>query len=192
MIPGYLIMEKCAGFFVTIILMLSLCLKGTAKECESPVYTQYVAEITSAFAKEMNKEFCLDCGASGGEMPYDVEAISIKLVSYQSATVEQARELEIKTTERLVQIINAHEKIRPFLRESPFPSSRARVNISFRNPKKTLSSSNDVALVLQAKNKIHYCAKDPNNQYLFIDIKEEPYEEARKIVLGNSAKNDSQ
>ena len=73
--------------------------------------------MTSTFLKEMYKEYGLECGASGGRMPYDVEEISVSLVANHSATVEQARELEIKTTERFAQIINAHEKIRPFLRK---------------------------------------------------------------------------
>ncbi len=102
-----------------------------AKEDESSIYTQYVAEITRAFSKQIKKEFGLECIGSGGEMPFDVEQISIKFAATQRATVEQARELEVKITERFVQIINAHEKIKPFLRETPFPSSRTSVGISF-------------------------------------------------------------
>jgi hypothetical protein len=141
----------------------------------------------------MYKEYGFECGASGGRMPYDVEEISVSLVIDQSATIEQAREWEIKTTERFAQIINAHEKIRPFLREYPFPSNRASVSIEFITPKKqkrvfTLSTKSDVTYVLQAKNRIYYQAKNPDNPYVFKDLKNEPYEEALKIVQSNAAK----
>ena len=187
-------MLKRISLFATVILMVFVGSKVNGKEDESPAYTQYVAEITRSFAKQIEKEFDVECIGSGGRMPYDVEEISVKLAVYRNATVEEARELEIKATERLIQVINAHEKIKPFLREFPFPSSRAHVTISFRNPKKTfiLSSQDDVDLVFQAKNRIYYQAKDPNNPYLGKDIKDEPYEEALKIVQSNAAKNASQ
>ena len=177
-------MAKCISFFVIMILTGP---KIHAKEFESAIYTQYVGEVTSAFLKEMYKEYGFECGASGGMMPFDVEEISVSLVAYQSATVEQARELEIKTTERFAQIINAHEKIRPFLREYPFPSSQVDVSIAFEKPKKNKTSlGNDVFFVFQAKNKIFYKAKNPDNHYVFKAIKDEPYEEALKIVKANT------
>jgi hypothetical protein len=164
-------------------------LKVTANQYKSPIYTQYVAEVTSTFLKEIYKEYGFRSGGSGGSMPYDVEEIEVSFDSNQSATVEQARELEIKLTERFVQIINGHEKIRPFLREYPFPSSRVRVDISFTIPSKTkLPIDNSVLLVFQAKNRIFYRAINPDNQYVLKPIMDEPYEEALKIVQNNALK----
>ncbi len=182
------------SFFVIIVLTLFIELKVSAKEeddDDSPIYTQYVAEVTSAFIKEMYKEYGLECGASGGAMPYDVEEILVQLDAYRSATIEQARELEVKATERFAQIINAHEKIRPFLREYPFPASRACVTISFEKRGKH-PTDNDVEFVCHAKNKLHYLAHDPDRPYVGKHIKDEPYEEARAIVQANAAKNGSQ
>jgi len=185
---------KRVSFFTVVVLMIFMGLKVNGKEDESPVYTQYVAEVTSSFLKEMYKEYGFECGASWGRMPYDVEEISVSLVACQSATIEQAREIEIKTTERLVQIINAHEKIKPYLRERPFPSGRARVSIAFekQRQKGMHSVDNNVVYVLQAKNRIYYQAENPDNPYVYKDIKDESYEEALKIVQSNAAKNASQ
>ena len=112
---------------VLMLLFAFIEMKVNAKEYKSPIYTQYVAEVTSAFLKEIYNEYGFRCGATGGRMPYDVEEILVTLHANQNATVEQARELEVKLTERFVQIINAHEKIRPFLKEYPFPSSRRKL-----------------------------------------------------------------
>ena len=188
------------SFFIVMIAALFIGVKMNAKKVDaeedddSPIYTQYVAEVISAFLKEVYKKYGFTCGASGGEMPYDVEEISVMLVANKIATVDQARELEVNLTERFAQIINEHEKIRPFLREYPFPPGRACVSISFRDSKKTLSSSttNDVKYVLHVKNRIYYQARNPENPYIYKDIKDEPYEEARKIVQSNMTKNDSQ
>jgi hypothetical protein len=187
-------MLKSVSFFTVVVLMILMGLKVNGKEDESPDYTQYVAEVTSLFVKEMRKEYGFECGASGGRMPYDIEEISVSLIVDKRATVEQARELEVKATERFIQIINAHEKIRPFLREYPFPSSRADVSIAFERPKKRGKpfTDNDVIYVFQAKNRIYYQAENPSNPHVYKDIKDEPYEEALKIVQSNAAKNGTQ
>jgi hypothetical protein len=178
-------------FYITPILMM-MGFALDAKEDESPIYTQYVAEITRAFSKQIKKEFGLECIGNGGCMPHDVEEISIEFAAYQRATVEQARELEVKITERFVQIINAHQKIKPFLRETPFPSSRTAVGISFYRRNNTRYIDGSVAYVSQVNSKIHYRAENPNNPNVYKQIRNEPYEEALKIVLSNAIKNSTQ
>src|SRR5271170_553300 len=54
---GDFMMAKRVSFFTMVILMISMGLKVNAKENESPVYTQYVAEITSSFLKEVYKKY---------------------------------------------------------------------------------------------------------------------------------------
>jgi len=174
------------------VIVILIGLESHAEEYKSPIYPQYVAEITRAFSKQMKKEFNLECEGNGGCMPYDVEEISIDFVSYQRATVEQARELEVLVTEKFVQMINAHEKIKPFLRESPFPASRTCVGISFckKNNKPYIDGS--VAHVTHINSRIYYCAEDPDNQYVYKDINNELYEDARKTVSKDILKSPQQ
>jgi hypothetical protein len=189
-------MARYVNFYVLSILMMLIGLTLDAKkediDDESPVYTRYVAEITRAFSKQIKKEFGLECIGNGGSMPYDVEEISIKFAAYQRATVEQARELEVKITERFVQMINAHEKIRPFLRETPFPSYRASVELSFYQRNNAPYMDGSVAFVFPAKGRIYYRAEDPGNPYIYKGLKDEPYEEALKIVQSDASKQDPQ
>ncbi len=177
-------MAKHAKFLLVLALTLLIGCPLNAKKYESPAYTQYVAEITRAFAKQMKKEFDLDCEGSGGCMPYDVEEISIKFAAYQRATVEDARELEVKVTEKFVQAINAHEKIRPFLREYPFPPKRTCVGISFYKPNNSSYMDGSVSYVSQVNSRIYYRAENPQNRYVYKDLKDEPYQEARTVVIG--------
>src|SRR5690349_25019518 len=92
------------------------CFKCFSKSDDSESYEIYSNQIVSSLAKELKKEFGLICVGEGGCMPYDVQKISIELIAYQKATIEQARELTVKVTEKLIQAINANEEIKPFLR----------------------------------------------------------------------------
>jgi len=169
-------------------MLASLNLHGK-EENDHPLYTQYASEVTSTFLKEMCRDYGLECEWSGGRMPHDIEEISVGLFAYRTVTVKQARELEVKATERFAQIINAHPQIRPFLREYPFPASRARVSIAFGKEKGTPYTDNNISFVCHAKNRLCYLAHNPKNPYVGKKVKEEPYEEALKIVLAQGAKS---
>ena len=119
-------------------------------------------------------------------MPYDVEAIEVSFGANRNATVEEARQLEVEITKKFIDVINSHEKIRPFLREYPFPASRTDVMINFYKVKKNKSVDDNVELVFHVRDKLFYKTEDPDNEYLYRTIKEEPYEEALKIVHGET------
>jgi hypothetical protein len=150
-------------------------------------YTIYVDEIVRSFAKEMKKEFGLVCVGSGGGMPYDVEEIEVEFYVYQNATIEQARELEVKVTEKFLEKINKHKKIRPYLREYPFVSKRAKVILSFNDSNNMRYLDGSVVLLFQARGNLCYFKAEPTKTKKYttedlVKIHVEPYEEALKIV----------
>jgi hypothetical protein len=144
-------------------------------------YTPYVNEIVRTFAKEMKKELALQCIGDGGSMPYDVEEITVLFVSFQKVTVDKARELEIAAIEKLTNIINKNEKIRPYLREYPFPKNRADVRITFLTEKGEYFDKNFVTFVFQTKNQIFYETRNLQEDK-FVLLHKESLEEAIKIV----------
>lgn len=152
-------------------------------EEEYALMSRSVHEIVDAFEKEMGKQFGLLCTGQGGSMPYDIQEIGVSLVLYRQVEIEEARELEIRATDRFIEMINSHEAIRPYLRDYPWDHNRARIKISFRQNNGRYFRQG-VTLILQAKEKIFYYGpkKFPND----IDhMKEESYAEAKNIV--NSA-----
>jgi len=155
---------------------------GWSVETKKPMedYEVYVNQILRDFAREMKKEYGLICIGDSSRMPYEVSEIEVLFIAKQTATIEEARELEIKTTERFVEVINAHEKIRPFLEEYPFGSDRAKVFISFRKENNRYTDEG-VSIVHQAKGNIYYSAYVPESP-LYKSLGEEPYEAALKIV----------
>ena len=135
--------------FMFFILFSGFCLN--ANEYKIPEYEQHVNEIVKLFAIQMKKELGLDCIGDGGRMPHDVEEVEVKFTCNRRATIEEARRLEVYVSSQLVEVINSHDKLRPFLREYPFSSERARVVITFDDEYNRHNANNP--LIYQVKQK---------------------------------------
>ena len=172
-------------YYFLCFIFLVVSTKSNATENQLAEYAQYVQEITRSFAKEMEAEYGLKCIEKGGGMPYDVELIDLAFITYKKGNIEEVRELEIRATEKLLQIINTHEKIRPFLREYPFKANRAEVSIAFRKPDNSCYSDGSVVHVFQVKNKIYYRAEDPKSHNRY-SLAEEFYDDAKAKITAKS------
>ncbi|MBS0628184.1 MAG: hypothetical protein JSS09_08245 [Verrucomicrobia bacterium] len=140
-----------------------------------------VHEIVDVFEKEMKEKFGLVCIGQGGSMPYDIQSIGVDFVVHRQMTIEEARELEIRSTERFIEIINSHEAIRPYLRDYPWDHNRAEVMISF-NQENGDDYSQGIRLIFIAKEKVLYYGPKKSSDEVGITIKREPYLEAKNIV----------
>lgn len=134
-------------------------------------------------------------------MPNDVEQISVHFQAYRHATIEEARELFVHVTEKFINKINSHEKIRPFLREYPITSQnadhifswcRAHVCISFQKNNESHYLDGSVAFISQGKggkiyyskaelHEIEYSHKVEQEEWL-VTFFEEAYEDAQRVV----------
>lgn len=201
---------KLVAFAITTLLMRH---ELHSEESRPPEYLKYVDEIVKDFAEDMEKKYQLYCYGDGGNMPNDVAEIGVLFISYQKSTVESARKMEVNAIQELLRRINSHEKIRPYLREYPFNQDRVDVSISFRTETDNRPLDGSIALVFLAKNKIFYktaemkpTAATPltymneKNEVVkemipgtleenLIDLMNEPYEEALKIVKAASTPN---
>lgn len=151
-------------------------------------YEIYVNEIVSEIASQAYQEFGLHCIGDGGRMPRDVEAIEVDFIMHRRATVDEARLFEIRLAERLLALINSHEKLRPYLREYPFTHSRVSVNIGFAKENNDHICDGFVTHMFMVKGKIFYHGYDPI-QGQPTDLYKESYEEARAIVENNHTGN---
>ena len=164
---------------VKLLIIALLCFGcSKAKRNATEEYVYYVHEIIHQFEKKIKKERGLQAYGSGGSMPFDVESISVSFSLFKNMSIEDARKLEVDLIEELKQMVTAHAKIRPFLREYPFNSARARVSLSFY-PK----DEGNLVHVFNARDTIFYYVKD-SNEKLDRQILEEPFEEAYQIVHG--------
>ena len=173
-----------------------------SNESKFKPYFGYVKEIVHSFSEEMRAEYDLICIGSGGSMPEDVQGIDVKFIAYGSFTIEEARKAEVACIQSLLNKINTHSEIRPYLREYPFNTSRISVSISFRTKENKRPVDGSVAFVDLAKNKIFYEAAEvrkelfcPTNKLgeapskpieivdeALVPLFEESYEDAVRIV----------
>ena len=149
-------------------------------EEEDRLKERYVNEIVNEFEVEMQEKFGLMCKGMGGSMPYDIKLIGVRFFVDRKITIDEARELEVRSTERLVEMVNACEKIRPFLIQYPWTHNGVEIAIS--SLKKDGSCYEDgVSFIFQAKGKLFYYGQREENS-LGDEINEETYEEAKQIV----------
>lgn len=173
-------------------------------------YEVYADEIVRNFSKEMKREYGLQCVGSGGSMPHDVAKIGVMFTIQKKVTsLEEARGLEVAAIQKLLNQINNHPKIRPYLREYPFKYDRVRISISFTDKNNEQYMDGSITYMYQARSKIFYCTAkeyidkgyqitDPETKevyvvpdredYKLMDYYDELYEDAVKKIK-NISKN---
>ena len=143
---------------------------------------RYVNEVIREFKQVAAGEFGVQAVGSGAGMPFDVESISVSLSVYKKGVIEEARELMVRLTERFVEIINKHEKLRPYLREYPFTHLRAEVSFSYCDSNGLKYQDGSIAHVVTGRcNEICYSISEPNS-HMLTDFYDEPYATAVEIV----------
>jgi hypothetical protein len=160
------------------------------EEDENPrEFDPYFAEIRDAFVAEMEQEHRITCSQMSFSPREKIDEFNFSFQVWQRATVEEARVWMVFATEKLLQKINAHEKIRPYLREYPFPPGRALIDMRFYNSFNQRPADGSVSMAFHVGSK----ATTEWGNYLFYTFDEaffglskkevgEPYEEALKIV----------
>lgn len=142
-------------------------------------------KLIHSFEKKARKEFDLYSIGSGGSMINNIGEIDIMFVALRRSSLTEARELQVKCTQKFAEIINSNKKIRPFLREYPFNAERIEISISFKARDTEYFEDGSIAFVSQTGGDIFYRIFDVCTGKLTL-IKKEPYEEALRIVTENA------
>ena|GEM_PF-5395393 len=172
--------RDCASSKLFILIACSVWLGGCAQSVKPSKHVRIAHELIDSFSKQIEKEFDVVCIGSGGAMPEMIDEIEVAFAADRPGTIEEGRSIEILGTEKLTQMINSNEEIRPYLKNYPFPRSRALVSISYRHKSQRRHPSG-IALVFQANDKIYYCVPDSQKDIL-VDQFVEPYEMAKANV----------
>ncbi len=148
-------------------------------------HVKYADEVSGSFARQVEKEYGFFHMGGGGSMPHDVQTIDVAFSTSRKMTIEEARQIQVCLTKQLHQMINAYEKLRPFLREYPFPYERICVSISSLDSFGNYFSDGSVSLAFTAKGNICYNASDSVSGSLETILRE-PFGEAVTIVENSS------
>lgn len=150
------------------------------------VNADYVDIIVKNFIKEAMAEYGVRPYGIGGFMPCDLEEISVSFIQIKKGTINESRDLLVKLTEKLVDMVNNHKKLRPFLRDYPFTSKRADVSLVYYDSRGLRREDGSITDVLvNRRNEISYLSYNPKNPRKDNKVKES-YKDAVKIVYGKN------
>ena len=81
----------------------------------------------------MGRKHGLKCGSIGGKMTDGIEEFGARFTIKCHVTHEEARQWLVLVAQKFLATINSDTKLRPYLKEYPFPASRLKMRICFRN-----------------------------------------------------------
>lgn len=84
------------------------------------------------FGEEIFKEFGLKTWAIGGKMINGIEELAGSFILFKPASQEEARQLLVAITEKLLSMVNSNDVLIPYLKQYPFSPNLVRINIDFR------------------------------------------------------------
>lgn len=159
-------------------------------------YYKYVNEIVDAFTQTMKNELNLVCNGTSHMMHSKVEQIGLSFDAKKRVTIEEARAIHLYAINKLAQIVNAHEKIQPFLKEQPFSHKSISIGISYNcirnwnfdgSPTYVSNVSDQDCALKENRNNIFYRAADPFTWDL-IPLFQEHYDTAVKLAQASNLK----
>lgn len=143
------------------------------------------------FANMVKMDRGLESWGIGGKLDNGVEEIRAKFIVRQHTSKEEARNLAVFFTENLIDYINRNEKLRPYLKEYPFPSSRVKFRINFTDRDCCSYFDGSMEMIVLEGNELSYYHRVirpeehlPEDYWLTTSVlwAKEPYPEALQIV----------
>jgi hypothetical protein len=175
---------------------LKLFSKEGLKNHHPNPYEEEVDGLLASFTEEIQKEYDLERWSMGGRLTNGIEEIGGKFKLYQAVSQEEARELIVEISDKLLKRINSNEKIRPYLKEYPFKSTDLKLRVCFEQNLSTPPPQVNMEMVALEEDKITYTQEiiHPEEEGKFFSSSEsvilstESYREAIKKVEGSSKK----
>ena len=141
------------------------------------------------FINEMDLKYGLMCTGDGSSGHDKITAISLMLYAYRRASLEEAREIHIEAKERLIEMIHQNPKIQSYLSTNPFPKNDVSLSIGYGPNTDFYYCDGTIAWTVDKQGRLFYVISEVLNPRP-IDLYEEPYEEAFKIVRTNPLQQD--
>ena len=155
---------------------------GKRVQPKMSVAEKCVHEIINDFEDWAFAKYGLNIFDFDASMVDDIKEIEIDFEVIGKTTVDEAREMFITINEKLTEMLNKHEKIRPYLREYPFARTKVRISVDFCDKYGNNNTDGSITCVLVGQNDVIFYMSKKINVYGYIDLFEEPYSDALKIV----------
>jgi hypothetical protein len=147
--------------------------------CKSiPRHCLEADRISTIHINQVRKSDNLEVMGTGGRLMNDVQGITLVYTVNRIAKLQDARNLYVKTTSSLIDLINNDEKIRPYMHEYPFNIDNVEVGIVFTG-NGDIPAENYVSMVTVNHHTVFYFYWNGNSHK---PLYNEPWEEAVRLV----------
>lgn len=123
-------------------------------------YEDELDALLSNFVEEVQDEYGLYVWAIGGNLTHGIESIGATFYVYQLVTQEEGRQLITEVTDKLLTSINNNEKLRPYLKEYPFPASLVKIKLEFKESRYFSFPNVRMIKIILDENKITYTKEE--------------------------------
>jgi hypothetical protein len=166
-------------FRLLVITLFSLCIACNGMDYQLPEYEKIANRLTLRTVLKIEKETGLSLIGVGGGMMDDIQEMMIAFQYRQEVDFDTGRRLLVHAAEEYLKAINSSEEVRPYLHEYPF--TNVEVEIYFVKPNGSYVSPGVLSIIALREGQVIYSIDDKETDRL-IDIREEPYAEALRIV----------
>ncbi len=164
---------------IVVMLFISLCSCHREKQ---PEYIVLTDKMMVEFSNEAFQEEQFYLSSYGGGLMDNIEEIYLGYHCKRHATLEEARELFIRYSEKLLRRINEDEKMRPYLNRYPFTENDIEFALSFVQKNNRPFADGSIAYASLVRGKITYYRYEKEGKKRFIEILKEPYQDALQQV----------
>ncbi|MCE5318970.1 MAG: hypothetical protein LLG04_16605, partial [Parachlamydia sp.] len=113
-------------------------------------------QIFDKLARELAEKNHLYLLSIGGNMSKGIEEIGARFKAFCPTTIETARNYELFLAEKVLHAINGDVRLRPYLKEYPFPASRLKLFLEFRTKKDSWYTDDSLDHVTLENNVLTY------------------------------------
>ena len=144
------------------------------------VYNKYMNEIKSDVARTLEKRHNMCLIGEGTGAMHCVEMLSLSFQINRILTKENARKIIVDCVNEFTKKVNAHVKIRPYLKTFPFEGAQVTIYITDKNRRNIYDP--EIGVVSYREGEITYYTDDPENKWKYKTKIKETLEEAMQIL----------
>lgn len=150
-------------------------------------YEEELDALLSNFVDEVQEQYGLYVWAIGGNLTHGIESIGATFYVYQLVTQEEGRQLITEVADKLLTALNNNEKLRPYLKEYPFPASLLKLKLEFKESRYFTFPNVRLIKIILDDNKITY-----TQEVVHPAEKEDSFPTSEDVILGTETYQEAQ
>ena len=172
-------------FLFLVIVLFACCGKSVSSGGSERLHKQQLINaVRQKAAMQLKTERGLSPCGSGAQAMDDIVMLALSFFYYKPLEVNEARVLLLASVDDFIAVVNAEERIYPYLKDRPFEPKNIELRVFIQNPDGSEIVAGKLCCVSALNGILHYKIWDPKTGDL-TTLYRETYEEARLRASGN-------